>query len=73
MINLKTFGHVDDEVMTQMKTAMEKSNAAYGVLCADNHLGYSIPVGGVIALEGAICVNGVGYDIACGNKALLRS
>jgi tRNA-splicing ligase RtcB len=50
---------------------MELSSASYGVLCADNHLGYSIPVGGVIALDGAICVNGVGYDIACGNKAVL--
>lgn len=67
---IKTFGIVEDEVLKQMQAAMEKSNATYGVLCADNHLGYSVPVGGVLALEGAICVNGVGYDIACGNKAV---
>ena len=67
---ISTFGTVEDEVMKQMTSAMEKSNAAYGVLCADNHLGYSVPVGGVIALAEAICVNGVGYDIACGNKAV---
>lgn len=67
---LVTFGEVEPEVAGQMKAAMEKSNAVHGVLCADNHLGYSVPVGGVIALDGAICVNGVGYDIACGNKAV---
>lgn len=68
--NLKIFGTADQEVLDQMKSAMEKTNAQYGVLCADNHLGYSVPVGGVIAIEGGICVNGVGYDIACGNKAV---
>lgn len=69
-MKLVTVGEVETEVMDQMIKAMDKSNAYYGVLCADNHLGYSVPVGGVIALEGAICVNGVGYDIACGNKAV---
>jgi tRNA-splicing ligase RtcB len=69
-MNLKTFGTIDDEVMQQMNAAMEKSHASYGVLCADNHLGYSVPVGGVIAIDNGICVNGVGYDIACGNKAV---
>jgi len=67
---IHTFGQVDEEVMLQMQSAMQQSNAFYGVLCADNHLGYSVPVGGVLALEGNICVNGVGYDIACGNKAV---
>ncbi len=70
-MTIKTFGHVDDEVMNQMKTVMDKGGADYGVLCADNHLGYSVPVGGVIAFEKRICVNGVGFDIACGNKAVL--
>src|SRR5690606_10777591 len=32
--------------------------------------GYSIPIGGVIAYDGKICPNGVGFDIACGNKAV---
>lgn len=71
MTNLTTFGEIEPEVMSQMTVAMDKSEAKYGVLCADNHLGYCVPVGGVIALEKAICVNAVGYDIACGNKAVL--
>lgn len=67
---IQTFGIVEDEVMKQMTSAMEKSNAVFGALCADNHIGYSLPVGSVIGLDGHICVNGVGYDIACGNKAV---
>lgn len=47
-----------------------KYEAAYGALMADHHLGYSVPVGGVIAFRRHISVNGVGYDIACGNKAV---
>jgi tRNA-splicing ligase RtcB (3'-phosphate/5'-hydroxy nucleic acid ligase) len=67
---IKTFGEVEPEVMAQMEKAMS-FGGVHGVLCADNHLGYSVPVGGVIAFHKGICVNGVGYDIACGNKAVL--
>ena len=39
-------------------------------LMADHHLGYSVPIGGVIAYEGRVSPSGVGFDIACGNKAV---
>jgi tRNA-splicing ligase RtcB len=65
------FGFQDEKVISQMEDVCEKSDVKYSVLCADSHLGYSVPVGGVIAYEGKICVNGVGYDIGCGNKAVL--
>ncbi len=58
------------EAVDQMKEAM-KYDAVFGALMADHHIGYSVPVGGVIAYEGKICVNGVGFDIACGNKAVM--
>lgn len=45
-------------------------NVVGGVLCADGHYGYSQPVGGVIVYENQISPSGVGYDIACGNKAV---
>ncbi|MFA8438587.1 RtcB family protein [Pueribacillus sp. YX66] len=45
-------------------------NVAGGVLCADGHYGYSQPVGGVIVYDNQISPSGVGYDIACGNKAV---
>lgn len=44
---------------------------AHGVaLMADHHLGYAVPIGGVVAYEDQISPSGVGYDIACGNKAV---
>ena len=41
-----------------------------GVLCADGHLGYAQPVGGVIAYDKQISISGVGFDIGCGNMAV---
>jgi tRNA-splicing ligase RtcB (3'-phosphate/5'-hydroxy nucleic acid ligase) len=38
---------------------------------ADHHKGYAVPIGGVVAYEDAISPSGVGFDIACGNKAVL--
>ncbi|KYG31965.1 RtcB family protein [Alkalihalobacillus trypoxylicola] len=40
------------------------------LLMADHHYGYSQPVGGVVVYENQISPSGVGYDIACGNKAV---
>lgn len=68
---IKIFGTQENQTIEQMQAVMEKLGCEYGVLCADAHLGYSLPVGGVVALEDSICVNGVGFDIACGNKAVL--
>jgi tRNA-splicing ligase RtcB len=66
---LAVWGEAMPEAVEQLKEAM-KYDACYGALMADHHIGYSVPVGGVVAYEGRICVNGVGFDIACGNKAV---
>jgi tRNA-splicing ligase RtcB len=66
---IPVWGYPLPEVIAQMKEAM-KYDGVYCALMADHHIGYSVPVGGVIAYEGKICVNGVGFDIACGNKAV---
>lgn len=58
-----------DQTVKQMQEVV-KYGAVAAALMADHHLGYSVPVGGVVAFENAICVNGVGFDIACGNKAV---
>jgi len=68
--DLRVWGEPLQEAVDQMKEAM-KHGAVYGALMADHHIGYAVPVGGVIAYQGRICVNGVGFDIACGNKAVL--
>lgn len=39
------------------------------VLTADAHVGYGHPIGGVVAYRDKISLSGVGFDIACGNKA----
>lgn len=67
---LRIFGEHEAQTVGQMKTCMGVGNVVGGVLCADGHLGYAQPVGGVIAYEGQISVSGVGFDIACGNLAL---
>jgi len=42
-------------------------------MMADHHLGYAVPIGGVVAYSDSISPSGVGYDIACGNKAVLTN
>jgi len=60
------------EAVSQMKAVMEHDiKPDYVALMADHHIGYSVPVGGVVAYQHAVNVNGVGFDIACGNKAVL--
>jgi tRNA-splicing ligase RtcB (3'-phosphate/5'-hydroxy nucleic acid ligase) len=66
---LQIFGRHDDATVAQMKNCMAVGNVVSGVICADGHLGYAQPVGGVIAYEGQISVSGVGFDIGCGNMA----
>lgn len=68
---LVVFGNHDQETLDQMYAVMDDERLKHAVLCADGHLGYSVPVGGVVAYEKAINVNGVGFDIACGNRASL--
>src|SRR3954467_7522670 len=67
---LKVFGRHEDATIAQMKNCMAVGNAVAGVICADGHLGYAQPVGGVIAYEKQISISGVGFDIGCGNMAV---
>ncbi len=59
---------VDEGALSQIKTCAK--DADHAALMADHHLGYSVPIGGVVAYENFINPAGVGYDIACGNKAV---
>lgn len=64
------YGTHDDNTLTQMQTCLETGSAAMGVLCADGHLGYNHPIGGVVGYTDHISISGVGFDIACGNMAV---
>ena len=67
---LSVFGEHAESTLAQMRNCMRVGNAVAGTICADGHLGYAQPVGGVIAYEGQVSVSGVGFDIACGNMAV---
>lgn len=64
------YGEHDENTLAQMKTCMDFDDAAAGVLCADGHLGYAHPIGGVVGYTDHISISGVGFDIACGNMAV---
>lgn len=66
---LKTYGEIEDRVYEQIARCRPEQEPA--ALMADNHLGYSMPIGGVVAYKDKVSPSGVGYDIACGNKAVL--
>jgi len=70
MTEIRIFGEHDDRTKEQMARCMEHGSVVGGVLCADGHLGYAQPVGGVIAYAEHVSVSGVGFDIGCGNMAV---
>ena len=67
--NIPVFGtEVDAGALAQIKTCAR--TATKTALMADHHKGYAVPIGGVVAYTNAISPSGVGFDIACGNKAV---
>lgn len=66
----KIFGQHDEATIKQIQTCVA-AGGERGVLCADGHKGYAQPIGGVVAYDGKISLSGVGFDIACGNLAIL--
>src|SRR5947207_15535473 len=60
---------VDEGALRQIKNCARTADRVARM--ADHHLGYAVPIGGVVAYEDKVSPSGVGYDIACGNKAVL--
>ncbi len=52
----------------QMKQAVRLPVAVSGALMPDAHVGYGLPIGGVLATENAVIPYAVGVDIACRMK-----
>ncbi|SFT18891.1 RtcB family protein [Paenibacillus sp. BC26] len=67
---VRVWGNPDPGAMSQAKTCAEHGNVVQALLMADHHKGYSQPIGGVVVYDGQLSPSGVGYDIACGNKAV---
>lgn len=70
MENLTIFGEeiIDKNSIDQIKNCITPEDIA--VLTADAHYGYGHPIGGAVAYKNKISLSGVGFDIACGNKAV---
>ena len=64
------WGIHDDTAIQQILMCTYDGRAAAGALMADGHMGYSMPIGGVVGYRNLVSPSGVGYDIACGNKAV---
>ena len=67
---IPVWGQLQDSALQQMNNCLKHDKAVLAALMADHHHGYVQPIGGVIAYHEAVSPAGVGYDIACGNKAV---
>lgn len=59
---------IDPKSFEQMDEACALPVAVAGALMPDAHPGYGLPIGGVLALDNAVCPYAVGVDIACRMK-----
>jgi tRNA-splicing ligase RtcB len=62
---IRIFGDHDEKTVAQLERCVNAEEDARGVLCADGHLGYSQPIGGVVAYREHVSPSGAGYDIGC--------
>jgi tRNA-splicing ligase RtcB len=62
-------GRYEQGAVDQIRTCSYVGNVQAVALMADHHVGYSQPIGGVVAYRDAISPSGVGYDIGCGVQA----
>lgn len=56
---------LEEQAVDQMRRACDLPVAVAGALMPDAHLGYGLPIGGVLATENAVVPYAVGVDIAC--------
>ena len=59
---------LDPAAISQMDDAMRLPVSVKGALMPDAHVGYGLPIGGVLAVKDAVIPYAVGVDIACRMK-----
>jgi tRNA-splicing ligase RtcB len=59
---------LEQEAIRQLENACRLPVAVQGALMPDAHVGYGLPIGGVLATENAVIPYAVGVDIACRMK-----
>jgi len=68
-IDYQTWGSdIDQASHAQMQQACRLPGAVGAALMPDAHVGYGLPIGGVLAMEGKVIPYAVGVDIACRMK-----
>jgi len=60
--------NLDDKAIQQMEQACRLPVSVAGALMPDAHVGYGLPIGGVLATENVVIPYAVGVDIACRMK-----
>lgn len=60
--------NLEPQSIQQMENARSLPVAAAGALMPDAHVGYGVPIGGVLATRNAVIPYAVGVDIACRMK-----
>jgi tRNA-splicing ligase RtcB len=66
-------GDVDEKAIAQLERCARAGRAPLAAQMADGHYGYSMSIGGVIGFREYVSPSSVGYDIGCGNKAVLTN
>ena len=61
-------GNLEATAIQQLKNACKLPVAVSGALMPDAHIGYGLPIGGVLATNEAVIPYAVGVDIACRMK-----
>ena len=61
---------LEDTALKQFLDVMALDSVVQGALMPDAHTGYSLPIGGVVAVKDMVYPAFVGYDIGCGMCAL---
>jgi tRNA-splicing ligase RtcB len=68
-IDYPTWGDdIDEGAHKQMRDACQVPSAVGAALMPDAHVGYGLPIGGVLACDSAVIPYAVGVDIACRMK-----
>jgi len=65
--SFKTYGSqlITPETIEQMMVAMQLPISISGALMPDAHVGYGLPIGGVLGIENSVMPYGIGLDIGC--------
>ena len=64
---------IDPAAISQFYDIIKNDEIVAAALMPDAHLGYSLPIGGVVAAKGMVFPSFVGYDIGCGMCAILTT